>query len=47
VKGQIEAGNVQMSLNGMDMGGQEFLDARDRNRAKKPKKKKEKLNQEF
>ena len=47
VKGQIEAGNVQMSLNGIDMGGQEFLDARDRNRAKKPKKKKEKLSQEF
>ena len=52
VKGQIEAGNVQMSLNGMDMGGQEFLDARDRNRekgskAKKKKKKKKRLNQEF
>lgn len=39
MQGQIEAGNVQMSVNGIDMGSQDFLDAKDRRRGRKAKEK--------
>lgn len=47
MQGQIEAGNVQMSVNGMDMGSRDFLDAKDRRRGRKKAKEKLRPGHEF
>lgn len=47
MQGQIEAGNVQMSVNGMEMGSQDFLDAKHRRRDRKKTNEKLRPGHEF